>query len=393
MRAITWSTWLAASTAVVLLSAQPAVGAGLVPNLGSVPAEDIMDEALIAERTGWTVVETVAHMRVQDRFGELLEHLVRVYPATFAGAVFADRPGAPSTVLFKGQVAASAAATVAAAEIPVNLRGGSRYSQQELRSRTTAVHKYLTNAGYTDVANAAMPDGSIEVTLGGGPGVMPTLPATLRDGVRISMIDGPTSRAETVRGGGQLLFNEADWCTSAFTVEHVITGVTGVATAAHCDEVDEYQDPITGGEPDLTDQFAHYGAFGDMMWFTSAESEPAEYYAFEEFTREVHSVEQYASIAVNNWYCFYGRASNDRECDNVYSTFVEGTAPGVPYVGALVAMRGDNTIGGDSGGPWSVNNEAVGIHSGDITLQALSRNVFSVAALLPVATLVQVRVQ
>ena len=83
-------------------------------------------------------------------------------------------------------------------------------------------------------------------------------------------------------------------------------------------------------------------------------------------------------------YCIYGRSSNNRECDEVYSDFVNAISGGT-LISSLVGMTDDNTIGGDSGGPWSFGTEATGGHRGDQWIWFKYRNVFSVADLFPVA--------
>jgi len=40
-------------------------------------------------------------------------------------------------------------------------------------------------------------------------------------------------------------------------------------------------------------------------------------------------------------------------------------------------MEEDNTIGGDSGGPWFWINTAWGVHKGDVLMSGSSRNVWS----------------
>ena len=89
-----------------------------------------------------------------------------------------------------------------------------------------------------------------------------------------------------------------------------------------------------------------------MQWHTSDDAEPAEYYATSTEIRDQDSVEPWLGITGNSDYCVYGRSSNNRECDEVYSDFVNAIS-GLTLISSLVGMTDDNTIGGDSGGPWS----------------------------------------
>lgn len=75
----------------------------------------------------------------------------------------------------------------------------------------------------------------------------------------------------------------------------------------------------------------------------------------------------------------------------MYSTFVSGTFDGV-LTESLVAMENDNTVGGDSGGPWSFRTEATGIYTGDAYLWS-SAHMFTVADLFPVSVHTSVRIQ
>jgi hypothetical protein len=54
-------------------------------------------------------------------------------------------------------------------------------------------------------------------------------------------------------------------------------------------------------------------------------------------------------------------------------------------------MDEDNTVGGDSGGPWSYSTEAAGIHKGDKWIWFGTRNTFTKASRLDEALGVRIR--
>ena len=54
-------------------------------------------------------------------------------------------------------------------------------------------------------------------------------------------------------------------------------------------------------------------------------------------------------------------------------------------------MTQDQMIGGDSGGGWSLNNEACGVHKGSVSFDGASRDWFSKANRLDNALNVEVR--
>ena len=83
--------------------------------------------------------------------------------------------------------------------------------------------------------------------------------------------------------------------------------------------------------------------------------------------------------------CVFSRMQGTRSCDQIYSTSVSSNG-----AGNLIATDDDSTVGGDSGGPWSFNTIADGIHKGDKWIWFGTRNVFSRAGNLPAALGVEV---
>ena len=193
--------------------------------------------------------------------------------------------------------------------------------------------------------------------------------------------------------GGAEVHSSGSQCTTGFTVESLFTAETGVTTAAHCAGMTKYVQPQGGPTYTIDFEGEHEGLFGEVAWYTSPDHlDAAEYYAdFPDDLRQVNSVE--TSVAVNNFYCVYSRMQGTRACDTVYAPFVAVYNSSGVIIAALVGMTADNTIGGDSGGPWSYSTEATGIHSGDVFLGFSWRNIFSVAKLLPAALLVSVITQ
>jgi len=375
----------AAGIAIALLGAQPAAAhhdeEGPVNKVDAATAVT-NDAALIARKRGWTLEATRNRLRFQDAFNDLVPKIATKYPNAYAGASMAPAPGQPAEIRFKGAVPPEAAQDIASSGLTVDIRGGTKYTQKEIRQRSTDIARWLMNAGYRDAGTAVMPAGFVEVTIGSG-APKPLLPPSLREDARITVIDGPATRLEHTRGGAWLQDNNSNMCTSGFTVT-TLAGTTGVSTAAHCSGLDEYNPP--NGDPDYSIFFEdeHLGLFGDVQWHTSDHVEPAEYFATSTEIRDQDSVESWFGITNNSDYCVYGRSSNNRECDEVYSDFVNSLS-GLTLVSSLVGMTDDNTLGGDSGGPWSWGTEAVGGHRGDQWIWFKWRNVFTPADLFPAA--------
>ena len=232
-------------------------------------------------------------MRFQDAFSNLVPKIATKYANTYAGASMAPAPGDPAEIRFKGAVPPAAAADIAASGLTIDVKGGAKYTQKEIRERSTAIARYLMTVGYTDVVTAVMPAGFVEVTIGSSTAPRPVLPPSLREDARITVIEGPANREENVRGGAQLqLPNNVNWCTSGFTVTS-FGGTDGVSTAGHCDGLDDYSPP-SGDDYDIDLQAEHLGLFGDVQWHTSDETEPAEYYATSTEIRDQDSVESWS---------------------------------------------------------------------------------------------------
>jgi hypothetical protein len=81
------------------------------------------------------------------------------------------------------------------------------------------------------------------------------------------------------------------------------------------------------------------------------------------------------SIAEGDYICKYGRTSG-YGCGYVYRASVSVTFDGITHR-RLVAIRGYFTEGGDSGGPWFLVNNAIGIHSRWVDLDGARRSTFS----------------
>ena len=233
------------------------------------------------------------------------------------------------------------------------------------------------------MATSTADDGVAATVSGDGKGLL--LPAKLRAGVKVTAADGPLVREEHTRGGGILRDDGVFECTSGFAVV-AANGVTGYAGAGHCDGINQYQQPEDGLTYGVVHQAQHLGLFGDFEWKTSNHIEPAEFFATNTEIRNVNSVTPAFSLPVNTPSCIYGRSSNLRACDQVFSTFVVSAG-----ISSLYAMDGDHTIGGDSGGPWSFATIADGIHRGDVFLNGGWRNMWSQVGLLPAALGVSVR--
>jgi hypothetical protein len=111
-------------------------------------------------------------------------------------------------------------------------------------------------------------------------------------------------------------------------------------------------------------QAQHIGLNGDVEWHVpSSHQILPEYYASPSDRRQVNSVE--TTAAVNNTYCLYSRMQGTRTCDQVWSPVVAMLTLS-SLASNLVGMDDSNTVGGDSGEPWSCSTDAAGTVVGAI---------------------------
>ena len=343
------------------------------------------DVELIAETFGWKVGDTADHMQAQAGFGELINTVSSKYGESFAGAAFAEEPGAASQLFVKGDVPRDVAALVDRSGLKIEIIDGQKYSERELDERAGALTKLLAEV-HPEVSAAVMADGQILLAVPGE--LKAELPKDLLDGVKIA--EGPErlSNLEVdIEGGRRVYATSGGSCTSGFSVRRISDGTTGIATAAHCTGINRIAVP--GPDVALSHRAEHLGFFGDVEWKTSAEPEVDNYWASPTQLRDVSMVWPAGSFATNMVTCVHSRVQGTRSCDRIYSTSVSSTVNG-RTASNLVATDNDNTVPGDSGGPWSFSTIADGIHRGDKWIWFGTRNVFSKADLLPAALGVEV---
>lgn len=341
------------------------------------------DVKLIAEQTGWDVGATAEHLATQAAFGQLVNTLSNEFPKNFAGASFAEKPDAASQVLVKGRTPSGITKLVRSSGLRVEIVDGQKFAEVEQQNRAAEIVRALVEQGHEDVATAILPTGEIQVSVSGRTDAGTKLPKHLQTGVKIAQAPKEVSQDEVDIKGGVQVYGNGSQCTSGFSVRSLSTGTTGISTAAHCTGMNRYSNP--GPDTVMFFRAQHNGFWGDVEWHTTNEPEIDNYIAGPGDERDVAVVWPSNGYAKNMWTCVHSRMQNRRSCDKIYSTNVSSNG-----AGNLIATDNDNTVGGDSGGPWSWNNIADGIHKGDKWIWFGTRNVFSKAGLLPVALGVEV---
>lgn len=185
--------------------------------------------------------------------------------------------------------------------------------------------------------------------------------------------------------GGRKISGGGYQCTTGFSVI-TSSGTTGISTAAHCTGMNRFDAVPPESDYATSFQKQHNGYYGDVEWHTTPHWELAEYYALPNTRWPVRNIGY--SISKGQVICGYSRMQGTRFCDTVYRTSAsQGASSNV------VAMTNHNTVGGDSGGPWSFYDTAYGIHKGYTTIDGSRRNTWSRVSYLPYALGVRVRTQ
>jgi streptogrisin C len=248
--------------------------------------------------------------------------------------------------------------------LDVGPSGGRRYSAIEQDDRTVAILQFFGANGYQVAAGAVLPSGQIDVSVMGQPRPGLALQPALSNGVRVTFTDEEAS-LNFHTFGGAYIHGSSSQCGTGFLVEEIAIGIEGVTTAAHCTGMDHYHKPNTSPEInyDTYRQDKHLGLDGDVEWHTTDHDVVDDYYADPTAQRDVASVE--TSAAVNNTYCVYSRMQGTRTCDQVWSPVVAMLTLS-SLASNLVGMDDSNTVGGDSGEPWSCSTDAAGTVVGAI---------------------------
>jgi hypothetical protein len=353
------------SLVLVVLAASAAAGAARAESdRGSEPAA--ADAVAIAAKAGVSVGTAEQWLANQDAFDRLQESLELRFP-TFGGAWTDWNPGPTYNVLFKGSGPAAETSDIAGQlGLTVTVHEGAAFSEAELEERAADLHRDLQDRGFTSVATAYSVGRQLVLANVHSPRtVLDGIPEYARgSGYQVTVSDAPITREEAyILGGSRLRKNSDPWCTSGFTVKVTGTTTRGVVTVGHCSAANKYVDHFSGGGVwNAPFQDKHVGTWGDLGWHTVSGvgliAENSFWYTPYN-TRPVTSIQAAANIDGGDYYCMFGRTSQQQLCD-----IVEHHNAGCGSLGHMVVTAMTETEGGDSGGPWYINSKAVGVHFG-----------------------------
>jgi streptogrisin C len=407
-------TMIVVTTLVSAALVQPAAGvyqrgasANLEVDQVAPPAEPAVDEseslaldqdlAAIATESGVTLEKATEQYSLAESLAEVAVAIAEKRPAQFLGSEVAPEFYPGPAVFIKGP--SDVELETIALRGGVHIVDNRTFALAELEDNTARIHRELAKLGFRDIStnfdieNGTQIDAAVAQvdSLPSDPTeILGALPADVREFTRLSVVDEPGLDLEAF-GGMAMRDDGVRECTGGWSVRNLTTDETGVTTAGHCVGINEINHPGAGGIHDKVgpgDQ--HRGEWGDIEWHPFDVAEPDDFYADATMIRDVTGVRARASISVDNFVCYYGRFSDDRDCSlQVSDASFACTNSGV-FNNRLVELDDDGVaIPGDSGDPVYFDNTAWGSIKG--TCAPRGWLTFSVADLYDEALNVQVR--
>ena len=370
------------------------------------------DTEELAKTDGISLAEARHRMAFQERVDTYLQSVpTDVMENSFAGGefTFSSTTGSTAVMHFKDDVPAAAKR---GAPTGLRLRGGAKYSLNEMSARQNSAHQAIVDLGFTEVTSSA---DAITQKITVNVAQRPDRPGLRGEKLRTAALDSlahprrqttmgarlgspsianeatPVSmtRKELVLrehpagtrlfrpthgyGGAGALVDGVQACTTGFVVRRNSDGVEGVTTAGHCERVTAIEENNASGGVNLTfpAPFAkeHIGVDGDIEWHTTTHDDFPRFWADTGTLRSVTGRKKANTYFVGEYVCKYGRVGG-LSCGHIVSLSRSATLPGE----GIDLYTAQNMIGvdydeveveyGDSGGPWFVNNTAYGILSG-----------------------------
>jgi len=343
-------------------------------------AED-QDSSILAKELGISPKQITQSLDYQKQFEKLFKVILEKYPNKISRVWVEPAPSQQAYIQFVGK------SPLLKTSLNVDVFDGGIYSFQEQEERATYLTKLLKENKYSNfmtyfdhktgqiklemkTANLskALSLESLDTLLLNN-NKLDRDEKSVFDHLSVDEIDfivtqgqGEIYELETARGGEWLTDGNFQKCTSGWAVSG--PNGNGIVTAAHCTGLDGLDHHFTTSDPDMTWRSQERGN-GDIEYHTTTHAESAEYWATETSLRDVTGIKSTFLMLPGQSVCEYGRSSNTRTCshtvisNNVSTTFTDGVT-----VSNLVRVTGDNSIGGDSGGPWSFGTVAWGVHSG-----------------------------
>ena len=177
-------------------------------------------------------------------------------------------------------------------------------------------------------------------------------------------------------------------CTAGFSVRRTTDGDEGVTTAAHCQDPQSIQDHHGGTSLDYVTE--KYGDNADVQWHKTPGLTDDNRVRVSNVgdTREITSRTDRGEMVIGSPVCHYGKSSGFG-CGDIESKQHDPDGSGNMWNAVFIRVANDNTLDGDSGGPWLLGNSAYGVHRG---LSSSGKPVFTAQSFFDTALSVVVKI-
>lgn len=316
------------------------------------------DAATYAAGYGVDVGEAVRRLELQRQIGDLDAALTAEEAGSFAGLWIQHQPAFRVVVQFTDRGAEerlkSRLATGPLADVVETRRV--RFSLDDLQKRQESSGERARGAGIAFNSDINVLENRVELYVVEPEKLQARLAAAgarLPEGVLVKRVP-QLAQSEALVGGTPL-----STCTGGFTVRNNATGELGISAAAHCGNTQYAQGYLLPfrAEDNNTDQ--------DVQWHSACD--------ILEVTNEVNSGIGLRSIigtmtrtnqTIGSMVCKYGMTTG-RTCGTISSkTFDLGANHNATFIRVNNYPDGNLSEGGDSGGPWFLEDRAYGSHVG-----------------------------
>lgn len=339
------------------------------------------DIDLLAKEKGVSTLEIEEALEYQQKFKEFFNQLHKKYPNKIARVWLEPAPSQEAYIEFVDK------APSIRNHLNINILEGGVFSFQEQTERANYLAKVLKENGQrnfmtyfdhqtglialemkTENHSKAITAESLDQFLFNKNGLDEDENDALYSlssndiALQVTINTGEIYDFEHSRGGNWLRDDGFRECTSGWSVSGPNGG--GIITAGHCTGLNQFEEsPNSIYSMTWRSQERKNG---DVEYHTTSHVELAEfYYKPNNGKRDVNSIKWTLFMFPGSSVCEYGRSSNTRTCNHdVIATGVTATFSNGRTVNQLVKVSGDNSINGDSGGPWYWGTEAWGVHSG-----------------------------
>jgi hypothetical protein len=326
----------------------------------SAVAQDAQDAGVYAGAFGVDVNEAARRLALQQQIGALDAALTQEEKGTFAGLWIEHQPEFRIIVQF------TAAGRGAEERLKARLADGplaslvqtrrARFSLEDLETRQETARGRSRAAGVAFNSQIDVMANRVELHVVELEKLQAKLAAAgvqLPDGVLIKRVPR-LAESEALTGGVAL-----STCTSGFTVRHNISGELGVSTAAHCGNTQYFQGVLLPFklEDNNTDQDVQWHSGCDLVEVTNQFDSGIG-------LRSVVGTIPRSSQAIGSVVCKNGMTTG-HTCGTISSkSFDLGANHNATFIRMNNYPSSNLSEGGDSGGPWFVDNYAYGTHFG-----------------------------